>query len=236
MMTKMTRKMKTWKIPTLVCIVSIPQPLQRKVSNPFIPNSARLTDARVQKDTELSDSEDEGLGGRRHRQNHNETQNSGNRKRKGKATMSPTGSLSRRSKKPEASGSRDSSMGPSVTSQDPQAKADATAPAEPPRMVSTGAIVPTSTLADDDKMDVDPQGVDAEHHRVVETGLVDDNGTLAKPPTEQPAAPAATPQTTASGANVTPPPAFASNSILPVGTHASEVGEETPEPSNPATE
>ena len=203
---------------------------------PIISHSARLTDARVQKDTELSDSEDEGLGGRRHRQNHNEPQNSVNSKRKGKATMSPTGSLSRRSKQPEASGSRDSSMGPSVPLQEPQAGADETASAEPPRTVSTGAIVPTSTLADDDQMDVDPQGVDAELHRVMETGLVDNVGASTKPSTEQSAAPAATPQTTADDANVAHPPAFASDSILPVGKHASEVGERTPEPSNPVTE
>jgi histone deacetylase 1/2 len=195
-----------------------------------------VTDARVQKDTELSDSEDEGMGGRRHRQNHNETHNAANGKRKGKATQSPTGSLSRRSKRPGASaGSRDSSLGPSVPPKGPQVTADSATAAEAPITVSTGAIVPTSTLADDDAMDVDPQEVDAELQKIVETGQIDNVGTTAKPPTEQPVPPAATPQT-AGESNVTRPPAFASDSILPVGKLASEVGEDTPEPSGPPTE
>lgn len=201
-----------------------------------------MTDARVQKDTELSDSEDEGMGGRRHRQNHNEAQNAANGKRKGKATQSPTGSLSRRLKRPGASAeSRDSSSGPSVPPQGPQVTVDSattsetTTAAEAPITVSTGAILPTSTLADDDAMDIDPQEVDAELQRIVETGQIDNVGTTAKPPTEQPGPPAATPQT-AGESSVTRPPAFASDSILPVGKLASEVGEETPEPSGPATE
>ena len=191
-----------------------------------------MTDARIQKDTELSDSEDEGMGGRRHRQNHNEAQNSVNSKRKGKATMSPTGSLSRRTKRPEAESSRDSSMGPSVPPQDSQAVPDTVALAEAPKTVSTGAVLPTSALAEDDKMDIDSQGVDAELQKVVETGLVDKIGTATEPSTEQPVAPTATPLTSSGDAVVTHPPAFASDSILPVGKLASEVGEETPEPVN----
>lgn len=175
------------------------------------------------------------MGGRRHRQNHNELHNLVNGKRKGKATQSPTGSLSRRSKRPTASGSPESSLGPSVPSQDPQPLADTAVAAEAPRTVSTGAIVPTSTFTDDDAMDVDPQEVDAELQKEVETGQIENVGTTAKPPTEQPIPPTATPQATASDSSVTRPPAFASDSILPVGKHASEVGEETPEPSGPAT-
>lgn len=178
------------------------------------------------------------MGGRRHRQNHNELQNLINGKRKGKATQSPTGALSKRSKRPEASNSpaagpsRDSSLDISGSQTEGQSVApETTNAADPPRTVSTGAIVPTSTLVGDDKMDVDPQEVDAALQEEVATGQIDSVGTIAKEPTTRPDAPAATPQL-AADSTVMHPPAFASDSILPVGKHASEVGEDTPEPSS----
>lgn len=197
---------------------------------------ARETDARVQKDTELSDSEDEGMGGRRHRQNHNELQNLINGKRKGKATQSPTGLLSKRSNRPEVSNSpapepsRASSSEISGAPTEPQAATSESAiVADASRTVSTGAIVPTSTLVNDDKMDVDPQAVDVELRTEVETGQINNVGTIAKELVAQPDAPAATPAPE-TDSTVVHPPAYASDSILPIGKHASEVGEDTPEP------
>lgn len=79
-------------------------------------------------------------------------------------------------------------------------------------------------------MDIDPKAVDAELEKEIQTGQVGDVGTTAKEPSDTPDAPAVTPQTT-EVSEVFHPPAFAPDSILPVGKHASEVGELTPEPS-----
>jgi hypothetical protein len=176
------------------------------------------------------------MGGRRHRQNHNELQNLINGKRKGKATQSPTGLVSKRSNRPGASNSpaadpsRASSSEISGAPTDlPPASSESAIAADAPRTVSTGAVVPTSTLANEDKMDVDPQAVDAELRAEVATGQIDNVGTTAKGPMAQPDAPVPTPSL-AADSSVVHPPAYASDSILPVGKHASEVGEETPEP------
>jgi hypothetical protein len=174
------------------------------------------------------------MGNRRHRQNHNELQNLINGKRKGKATQSPTGLLSKRSKRPEDSNSPAAEPSRASSSEISGAPTDAQAAegglvADAPRTVSTGAIVPTSTLVNEDKMDVDPQAVDAELRTEVETGQINNVGTIAKEPVAQPEAPAATPAPN-TDTTVVHPPAYASNSILPVGKHASEVGEDTPEP------
>jgi hypothetical protein len=108
---------------------------------------------------------------------------------------------------------------------------DAAASSDAPRVVGAGAIVPTSSLGDGgDEMDVDPQAVDAELEKELQTGQIDDVGTTAKEPSGTTDAPAATPLI-ADKSEVFHPPAFAPDSILPVGKHASEVGELTPEPS-----
>lgn len=176
------------------------------------------------------------MGGRRHRQNHNELQNLINGKRKGKATQSPTGLLSKRSKRPDASNSPAAERSRASSSEMSGAPTDLGAVssvsaigAEAPTTVSTGAVVPTSTLAND-KMDVDPQAVDAELRTEVETGQINDVGTIGKEPVAQAGAPAPTPSVGSDPTTVVHPPAYASDSILPVGKHASEVGEDTPEP------
>lgn len=210
-------------------------------SNTGITYAARERDARVQHDTELSDSEDEGTGGRRHRQNYNELQNAINGKRKGKATQSPTGTLPKRSKRvttsnsPATGVSRDVSLAPSGSQSDvPAVTGDGSMAVDAPRVVSTGAIVPNSALGDGGQMDVDPQvdaqAVDAELQTEITTGQIDDVGMSAKELSGTADAPVATPQTT-DKSEVFRPPAFAPDSILPVGKHASEVGELTPEPS-----
>ncbi|KAJ9106196.1 histone deacetylase [Naganishia friedmannii] len=202
------------------------------MEDPDVRIQSRERDARVQHDTELSDSEDEGTGGRRHRQNHNELQNLINGKRKGKATQSPTGTISKRSRRvttsnsPATGASRDASA--AASSSQPEMPAG---PEDTPRVVGTGAIVPTSTIGNaGDQMDIDPQAVDAELETEMQTGQIDDVGMTAKEPSGTTDAPAATPQTT-DKSEVFHPPAFSPDSILPVGKHASEVGELTPEPS-----
>ncbi|KAJ9124156.1 hypothetical protein QFC22_000953 [Naganishia vaughanmartiniae] len=209
----------------------------RKSSDRRKSRPARERDARVQHDTELSDSEDEGTGGRRHRQNYNELQNLINGKRKGKATQSPTGALQKRSKRgttsnsPATGASRDASAAPSSSQTDMLAGTEDALASDAPRVVGTGAIVPTSTLGNGgDQMDIDPQTVDADLETEIQTGQIDDVGMAANEPSGTTEAPSATPQTT-DKSEVFHPPAFAPDSILPVGKHASEVGELTPEPS-----
>jgi hypothetical protein len=113
----------------------------------FFSYTVRQKDARIQRDGELSDSEDEGLGGRKHRQNHGESNgDKPSSKRKGQSpekssrngTSVNGSSASRKSRSPQKS-----PVATTAVTLDPEA---VTIPPPVGTVVGTGAIVPTDEL------------------------------------------------------------------------------------------
>lgn len=190
--------------------------------------TVRQKDARIQRDGELSDSEDEGLGGRRHRQNHSRD-----------SICSPAGSGKRKSKSPVASGGNSNGAngtngttpnGNGAGSKKPRKSSSVKSPipgraeeggneVEPEEalspgpagvVVSTGAIVPTEEINNDEKAedgtpavkaasasieepvahpvagpsegDVDMDAANAQIETEKESGEIDQVGTEAKAP------------------------------------------------------
>jgi len=159
----------------------------------------RQKDARIQRDGELSDSDDEGMGGRRHRQNHGESSEKPSSRRKGKSPekREKNGSVANGvSTSPKAEKSA-SANGEKTVSSTPELNPEAP-PAPKGTIVSTGAIVPTEELEegeieDDIEMkatgtdtptnqsaDVDMDAVNSEIEIEKATGQIDQVGIEAK--------------------------------------------------------
>lgn len=160
----------------------------------------RQKDARIQRDGELSDSDDEGMGGRRHRQNHGESSEKPSSRRKGKSPEkratngAATNGGSTSPTKTDKAASKD---GDKANSSTPELNPDAP-PAPKGTVVSTGAIVPTEDLEkgeikDDVEMkatgtetstpqtaDVDMDAVNSEIEAEKATGEINKVGTEAK--------------------------------------------------------
>jgi len=120
-----------------------------------LPITVRQKDARIQRDGELSDSEDEGMGGRKHRQNHSESTDKPSSKRKGKSPEKSNGTEKNGTTSPKAQKDEplvSPTKGTSAAgTPDPEGVLP---PAPKGAVVGTGAIVKSGTDGDED-MDAD---------------------------------------------------------------------------------
>jgi hypothetical protein len=200
-------KMRIWRIPISVSTVSVPdsQTVPSFPSSSFFLITVRQKDARIQRDGELSDSDDEGMGGRRHRQNHGESNEKPSSRRKGKSPEKRDtngGPVSpKMDKKKRVNGEKVGNGTPGLDSEAP--------PAPKGTVVSTGAIIATGELEDGEveedaemkatgtgtptnqSADVDMDAVNSEIENEKATGQINKVGTEAKGADESGAIPPA---------------------------------------------
>ena len=198
---------RTWRIPISVSTVSVPDShtVSSFPSSSLFLITVRQKDARIQRDGELSDSDDEGMGGRRHRQNHGESNEKPSSRRKGKSPEKRDtngGSASPKAdKKKRVNGEKVGNGTPGLDSEAP--------PAPKGTVVSTGAIIATGELEggevnEDTDMkangtdtptnqsaDVDMDAVNSEIENEKATGQINKVGTEAKGADESGAIPPA---------------------------------------------
>jgi hypothetical protein len=200
-------KTRTWRIPISGSTVSVPE----SYSSFFLPSSSpfhvivRQKDARIQRDGELSDSDDEGMGGRRHRQNHGESSEKPSSRRNGK---SPEKRDTNGGSTSPAADKKKRSNGEKADSGTPELNLEAP-PAPKGTVVNTGAIVPTEELEEGEiegdaemkatgtetltnqSADVDMNAVNSEIEDEKATGQIKKVGTEAKGANETGAIPPA---------------------------------------------